>query len=169
MVPAVGHDDQQDTAVDHACSIARSLDVIGDRWSILILRDTFRGIRRFEEIRRDLHIPRAVLADRLTALVDNALLYTDGPVILTASSGPGGELVLHVRDRGPGVLPSEREAIFGRFVRGSAGLASPHRGSGIGLSVVRLLIEAMGGRVQVADHPGGGADFQLVLAGGTNP
>jgi two-component system OmpR family sensor kinase len=88
-------------------------------------------------------------------------------VILTASSGPAGELVLHVRDRGPGVLPSEREAIFRRFVRGRAGLASPHRGSGIGLSVVRLLIEVMGGRVQVAAHPGGGADFQLVLAGGT--
>jgi signal transduction histidine kinase len=98
--------------------------------------------------------------------VDNALLYSDGPVILTASSGPCGELVLHVIDRGPGVLPSEREAIFRRFVRGSASLASLHRGSGIGLSVVRLLIEAMGGRVQVAAHPGGGADFQLVLAGG---
>ena len=97
--------------------------------------------------------------------MDNALLSTDGPVILTASSGPAGEL-LHVIDRGPGVLPSEREAIFRRFVRGSAGLASPHRGSGIGLSVVRLLIEAMGGRVQVTDHPGGGADFQLLLRGG---
>ena len=94
------------------------------------------------------------LQQSLTALVDNALLYTDGPVILTASSGPAGELLLHVRDRGPGVLPAERETIFGRFVRGS----------GIGLSVVRLLIEAMGGRVQVAAHPGGGADFQLVLA-----
>jgi two-component system, OmpR family, sensor kinase len=91
----------------------------------------------------------------LTALVDNALLYTDGPVILTASRGPAGELVLHVIDRGPGVLPSEREAIFGRFVRGS----------GIGLPVVRLLIEAMGGRVQVADAPVGGADFQLLLPG----
>ena len=102
----------------------------------------------------------------LTALVVNALLYSDGPVILTASSGPAGELVLHVIDRGPGVLPAEREAIFRRFVRGSAGLASPHRGSGIGLSVVRLLIEAMGGRVQVADAPGGGADFQVLLAGG---
>jgi len=38
----------------------------------------------------------------LTALVDNALLYSDGPVTLAASTGPAGELVLHVRDRGPG-------------------------------------------------------------------
>jgi signal transduction histidine kinase len=101
----------------------------------------------------------------LTALVDNALLYAPGPVTLAASNGPAGELVLHVRDRGPGVLAEEREAIFGRFVRGSAGLASPRRGSGIGLSVVQLLIEAMGGRVQVVDNPGGGADFQLLLPG----
>jgi len=43
----------------------------------------------------------------------------------------------------------EREAIFGRFVRGSVGLASPRRGSGIGLSVVQLLIEAMGGPAAV--------------------
>jgi len=99
--------------------------------------------------------------------VDNALLYSPapGPVTLAASTGPAGELVLHVCDRGPGVPAEEREAIFGRFVRGSAGLASPRRGSGIGLSVVRLLIEAMGGRVQVVDHPGGGADFQLLLPG----
>jgi signal transduction histidine kinase len=83
----------------------------------------------------------------LTALVDNALLYSPAPspVTLAASTGPAGELVLHVRDRGPGVPIEEREAIFGRFVRGSAGLASPRRGSGIGLSVVQLLIEAMGG------------------------
>jgi hypothetical protein len=63
----------------------------------------------------------------------------------------------------------EREAIFGRIVRGSASLASPRRGSGIGLSVVRLLIEPMGGRVQVVDHPGGGADFQLLLPRLANP
>jgi two-component system OmpR family sensor kinase len=101
----------------------------------------------------------------LTALVDNALLYSPAPspVTLAASTGPAGELVLHVIDRGPGVPSEEREAIFGRFVRGSAGLVSPRRGSGIGLSVVRLLIEAMGGRVQVVDSPGGGADFQLLL------
>lgn len=68
-----GEDDGGDPG-DPACSIARALDVIGDRWSILILRDTFRGIRRFEEIRRDLGIPRAVLSDRLNGLVGAGVL-----------------------------------------------------------------------------------------------
>lgn len=55
-------------------SIAAALDIVGDRWTILILRDAFRGIRRFDEIRRDLDIPRAVLADRLRRLVDSGVL-----------------------------------------------------------------------------------------------
>jgi len=97
--------------------------------------------------------------------VDTALLYSDGPVPLAASTGPAGELVLHVIDRGPGVAAAEREPIFGRFVRGTAGLASPRRGSGIGLSVVRLLIEAMGGRVQVAAQPGGVLIFSCCCRG----
>ncbi|MCZ7630053.1 MAG: helix-turn-helix transcriptional regulator [Microthrixaceae bacterium] len=62
------------TSGSPACSIARALDVIGDRWSILILRDTFRGIRRFEEIRRDLGIPKAVLSERLSRLVSAGVL-----------------------------------------------------------------------------------------------
>ncbi len=70
-------------ATPAACSIARALDVMGDRWSILILRDTFRGIRRFSEIRRDLHIPKAVLSERLARLVDSGVLarrrYMDHP------------------------------------------------------------------------------------------
>lgn len=56
------------------CSIDRALSVIGDRWSILILRDAFRGIRRFGEIQRDLGIARPVLSERLTRLVDAGVL-----------------------------------------------------------------------------------------------
>ncbi len=75
MVHAVEGADRRDETWDTSgCSMARALDVIGDRWSILILRDTFRGIRRFEQIRRDLQIPRAVLSDRLATLVDSGVL-----------------------------------------------------------------------------------------------
>ncbi len=102
----------------------------------------------------------------LTALVDNALAYAPppSPVELAASASSAGCLVLHVIDHGPGVEPAERQAIFERFVRGSAAASSGARGSGIGLAVVQLLMQAMGGSVQVADVPGGGADFQLRLA-----
>lgn len=66
------------------CSIAGTLEIIGDRWTILILRDAFRGVRRFDEIQQDLGIARNVLADRLSKLVDHGVLekrpYQDRPV-----------------------------------------------------------------------------------------
>ena len=100
----------------------------------------------------------------LAALIENALHYSPAPlpVTLFAVSRPEA-MVLHVRDQGPGVAFHEREEIFERFSRGRAAINANSRGSGIGLAVVRLLMEAMGGSVQVADAPGGGADFQLHL------
>lgn len=59
---------------DQGCSIDAALAVVGDRWSILIIRDAFKGIRRFEEIQRDLGIPRAVLTERLRNLVEAGVL-----------------------------------------------------------------------------------------------
>jgi DNA-binding HxlR family transcriptional regulator len=57
-----------------ACSIARSLQVIGDRWTLLILRDAFRGVRRFDDFANDLGVARNLLADRLTRLVEHGIL-----------------------------------------------------------------------------------------------
>lgn len=65
------------------CSIARTLDVIGEPWSPLILRDVFVGINRFDQIQADLGISRKVLSERLRGLVDNGVLerrqYHDRP------------------------------------------------------------------------------------------
>src|SRR3954447_13971073 len=65
------------------CSIAGTLEIIGDRWTILILRDAFRGVRRFDEIQQDLGIARNILTDRLTKLLDHGVLekrqYQDRP------------------------------------------------------------------------------------------
>lgn len=56
------------------CSIQRTLAVIGDRWTLLILRDVFRGVRRFSRIQADLGIARNLLTDRLAALVADGVL-----------------------------------------------------------------------------------------------
>jgi len=56
------------------CSLARALEVVGERWTLLVLRDCLFGVTRFTELRSRLDIPRAVLADRLSALVEAGLL-----------------------------------------------------------------------------------------------
>jgi len=56
------------------CSVARTLSVIGDRWTLLILRDCFLKVRRFEEFQARLGIARPILADRLQKLVDSFVL-----------------------------------------------------------------------------------------------
>ena len=59
---------------DLSCSVARSLAVVGDRWTLLVLRDAFLGLRRFEDFQRDLGTSRHRLADRLKKLVDAGIL-----------------------------------------------------------------------------------------------
>jgi len=104
------------------------------------------------------------LGQCLTNLVENALRYAPAPTpVELAVERRGDSVVLRVRDHGPGVAPEEREGIFQLFRRGSAAPLASVSGSGIGLAMVRLLMERMGGSVEVADAPGGGADFQLLL------
>jgi DNA-binding HxlR family transcriptional regulator len=59
---------------DEACSMARTISVIGDRWTLLILRDCFLRIRRFEDFQARLGITRPILARRLRKLVDDFVL-----------------------------------------------------------------------------------------------
>jgi len=56
------------------CSLARALGALGERWTLLIVRDAFYGVRRFNDFQAHLDIPRAVLAERLRGLVDNGVL-----------------------------------------------------------------------------------------------
>jgi len=66
------------------CSISRALAVIGDRWTLMILRDCFLGVRRFEAFQQRLGISRTIVTDRLRTLVDEGVLrravYQDHPV-----------------------------------------------------------------------------------------
>ena len=56
------------------CSLARALEVVGERWTLLIVRDAFFGVRRFGDFAAHLDIPRAVLTSRLAALVEAGVL-----------------------------------------------------------------------------------------------
>ena len=56
------------------CAIARSLEVIGERWTLLIVRDALYGVRRFKDFQEHLDVPKAVLAERLSTLVEHGIL-----------------------------------------------------------------------------------------------
>lgn len=68
-----------------SCPIARSLEIVGERWTLLIVRDAFYGVRRFSDFRAHLGMPKAVLSDRLAFLVAQDVLNKEsGEYQLTA-------------------------------------------------------------------------------------
>ncbi|HAE47404.1 MAG: transcriptional regulator [Tistrella sp.] len=74
---------KRDDLKDQPCSMARTVAVIGDRWTLMLLRDCFLGVRRFDTFQERLGISRTIIAERLKLLVDEGVLarvrYQDRP------------------------------------------------------------------------------------------
>ncbi len=97
-------------------------------------------------------------------LIDNAIKYAaDGKKIELTLAKETDQLVLTVRDFGPGIDPEEHDKIFERFYRARAMRLKPIRGSGIGLALVQHIARAHGGDITVTSTPGQGAVFRLWL------
>ena len=130
--------------------------------------DLYREVAEEKKITLTLDQPAPVeldadairLSQTVNNLLDNALKYTPagGRVTLAARAEPGAA-ILTVTDNGPGVPSAEREPIFRRLYRGDA--SRSQRGLGLGLSLVKAIVESHGGTVVVDDVPGGGARFTV--------
>ncbi|GAA1655349.1 HAMP domain-containing sensor histidine kinase [Saccharothrix algeriensis] len=107
-------------------------------------------------------VDRRRIEQILANLLDNAQRHGGGVVAVRLARRDGAYLI-QVDDDGPGVSPDDREAIFDRFVRGRSGARGDGDGTGLGLALVAQHAEAHGGRAGVADRPGGGARFEVVL------
>ncbi|SFI30345.1 transcriptional regulator, HxlR family [Collimonas sp. OK307] len=111
-----------------SCPVARSLDVVGDRWSLLIIRDAFDGMRRFGEFQKSLGVARNILADRLQTLVAEGILEvapaSDGTAYqeyLLSAKGEGlFTVVVGLRQWGEKYLFSKGEA-FSRMLESASG------------------------------------------------
>ncbi|MBX3207615.1 MAG: sensor histidine kinase KdpD [Labilithrix sp.] len=95
-------------------------------------------------------------------LLENAAKYTPegSPIDVTAWKGDR-ELIVEVADRGAGIPPEERRRIFDKFHRGAS--ERTKGGVGLGLTICRAIVAAHGGRIWVAERPGGGASFRFSL------
>jgi two-component system sensor histidine kinase MtrB len=107
---------------------------------------------------------RRRLAQAIGNIVENGCRYAGGITSVAVSGPRPGVLRLTLDDRGPGVPAEERDAIFGRFARGEAGMeAGTSSGTGLGLSLVAEHLRLHGGRVWVEDNPAGGARFVIEI------
>jgi two-component system OmpR family sensor kinase len=104
------------------------------------------------------------LRQAVANLVRNALVHTPaGSPVEVALHAQNGHADIDVIDHGPGVPAAQRERIFERFHRADPTRSRDQGGSGLGLSIATAVITAHGGRISVADTPGGGATFRIEL------
>ena len=144
-------------------------EIVGTVMRRLRRRDPDRRVRA--RVEADLPLLRCdalLLVQAVDNLVDNALKYgpAEAPVELVARR-IAGQVVVAVRDRGPGVAPAERERIFQSFQRGQAALdatgAPARRGAGVGLALCRAIARAHGGELKLRARGHGGSAFELWL------
>lgn len=109
-------------------------------------------------------IDAQALAQAVMNLLDNAVKYSGAAREITVRLALADEhITLSVTDRGIGIPAEEQEKIFERFHRVSTGLVHDVKGSGLGLSIVKHIVEAHGGRVTVNSEVGKGSTFTLHL------
>lgn len=107
--------------------------------------------------------PDAV-AQALVNVVANALKYSpDAPRVRIVTTRGDGEAAVAVEDRGIGIAPGESERIFTPYFRSADAEVRRRPGAGLGLSLVRHILDAHGGRVEAVNRPGGGSVFTLTF------
>jgi signal transduction histidine kinase len=112
----------------------------------------------------DVPLDPEAMKQALANLVDNAMKYSgDRRRIRVSARREGDGVALEVADEGVGIPLSERERIFEKFYRVGRSETQGRRGSGVGLALVKHIVEAHGGRVTVDSRPGEGSRFTLHL------
>ncbi len=99
----------------------------------------------------------------ITNLVENAFKYGGHGPIEIATSASQNEILISIIDHGPGIPHDQHDVIFDRFTQLQPHATRSKGGAGLGLSIVKGLVEAMGGRVWFEPTPGGGATFSVSI------
>jgi signal transduction histidine kinase len=160
------HAEEIDGGALHLHKTAASLNQIVEK----VLDEQAPSARlRQIDLRADLdsHLPSidldvAMIASALTNLVDNALHYSfQRGIVRVETRRFGNDIILRVRDHGPGIPADEIPRVFQKYGRGAK--STSRTSTGLGLYLVRTIVEAHGGSVSVTLPPGGGTAFVIAL------
>jgi GAF domain-containing protein len=99
----------------------------------------------------------------LLNLVGNAIKFTDVGEVRVSAAASDGQLVVSVKDTGPGIAPAEQERIFEEFQQVDASSTRAKGGTGLGLAIAQHIVELHGGRIRVDSTPGAGSTFTFSL------
>jgi signal transduction histidine kinase len=112
----------------------------------------------------EIQVDKEAVGQALINLVNNAIKYSpDDKQVAIAVREEGGKLLLSVVDHGIGIAKNEQKRIFEKFYRAENSLVHDTKGSGLGLALVRHIMDAHGGSVEVESAPGKGSTFTLAL------
>jgi two-component system osmolarity sensor histidine kinase EnvZ len=168
--------DDMERIVDQCLDFLRSESPRAEKVEALPLADAVSDeVARHRELGRPINIvvsedaaaccvaiERGDLQRLLDNLIANALRYGAPPVDVSLCVERPGSVSLRVRDHGPGIPVAERERALEAFVQIDPARAT--RGScGLGLAIVRRIVEGSGGTLELADAPGGGLDVRMVF------
>jgi len=107
---------------------------------------------------------RDALGRALWNLLDNAVKYSpDCRTVWVSVSRAGSRAGVAVRDAGVGIATGEQDEIFGKFIRGAAARSTGAKGTGLGLALVRHIVDDHGGDIRVSSEPGAGSTFTITL------
>ena len=124
-----------------------------------------RGVKLLAELAEcTATVDPAAIQQAVVNLLDNAIKFSPPQSTVTVTlTSDAAAWSLAVRDEGPGIPPAEHERIFERFYRLGNELRRETQGTGIGLSIVKHIIQAHGGRIEVTNATGQGSTFRLSI------
>jgi signal transduction histidine kinase/DNA-binding response OmpR family regulator len=134
--------------------------------------DTFRIVAQQKGLDFQMRVPshlKPILGDRTRLiqlfmnLISNAIKYTPSGSVRVEAEQNDLAIMVRIQDSGIGLSPEEQEKLFQKFYRARSGLSSTEGGTGLGLVIVRGLVEAHGGKITVESELGRGTRFTVTL------
>ena len=110
------------------------------------------------------NIDAEAISEAVINLIDNAVKYSDQEKEIIINIGKQNESVfIEVSDKGVGISDEDQKKIFDKFYRVSSGLVHNSKGTGLGLTLVKHIVEAHSGKIELKSEPGNGSSFKLIF------